>query len=76
MGFVLVPGILPHAIDIVVAILLGVTIAPVAVVGFDNTKVDKAVANLMIAVERALGKGPRMIRSSKHNGRLINWFRS
>jgi hypothetical protein len=49
-GFVLVPGILPHSIDIIVTILSAMIIASVAIFGFDNPKVEKGVASLMIAV--------------------------
>lgn len=47
---VLIPGILPHDIDNVVAMLAGVTIATVAVFGFDTTHVDRRLAILMIIV--------------------------
>lgn len=47
---VLVPGFLPHASDSVVAIVAGVTLATVAVFGFDTTHVSRRLAALMIIV--------------------------
>ncbi len=51
---VLVPGLLPHTLDIVAVILAGVTIASVAVFGFDSTHVDGRLATLMVGVSLAL----------------------
>lgn len=48
-GLVLVPGFLPHTMDIAVAMLAGMIIATVAVFGFDSTHVDKRLATLMVA---------------------------
>lgn len=47
---VLIPGTLPHEIDSVVSMLAGVTIATVAIFGFDTTHVDRRLAILMIIV--------------------------
>lgn len=47
---VLVPGILPHEIDSVVSMLAGVTMATVALFGFDTTHVNTRLATLMIIV--------------------------
>ncbi len=49
-GLVLVPEILPHAIDIVVTILAGVILATVAVFGFDSTRVNRKFASLMVII--------------------------
>lgn len=46
--FALVPGLLPHASDSVVAILAGATVAAVALFGFDTTHVSRRLATLMI----------------------------
>lgn len=45
---VLIPGILMHGIDSVITMLAGVTIATVAVFGFDTTHVSSRLATLMI----------------------------
>ncbi|MDP1716008.1 MAG: hypothetical protein Q8L41_14810 [Anaerolineales bacterium] len=50
----LVPGILPHTIDIPVAMLAGVTIATVAVFGFDSTQVDRRLAGLIVVISLVL----------------------
>jgi len=45
---VLIPGFLPHASDSVVSILAGVTLATVALFGFDTVHVSKRLALSMI----------------------------
>ena len=45
---VLIPGMLPHEIDSVVGMLAGVTIATVALFGFDTTHVNRRLATIMI----------------------------
>lgn len=45
---VLIPGILPHSIDVAVTILSGVSMASVAIFGFDSIHVDRRLAILMI----------------------------
>ncbi len=45
---VLIPGILPHSIDVVVTILSGVSMASVAIFGFDSIHVDRRLAVLML----------------------------
>ena len=47
---VLVPGFLPHTSDSVVALVAGVTLATVAVFGFDTNHVSRRLAALMIIV--------------------------
>jgi len=47
---VLIPGTLPHDVDNVVAMLAGVTIATVAVLGFDTIHVNRRLATIMIVV--------------------------
>lgn len=49
-ALVLVPGFLPHTMDLLVAMLAGLIIATVAVLGFDSTRVDRRLARLMVAV--------------------------
>lgn len=46
--FVLIPGILPHSVDVVVMILSGISLLSVAVFGFDTVHVDRNLAVLMI----------------------------
>ena len=45
---VLIPGILPHSIDVAVTILSGVSMASVAIFGFDSIHVDRRLAVLML----------------------------
>ena len=45
---VLIPGLLPDSVDVIVAVLSGVTMISVAVFGFDTTHVDRRLAILMI----------------------------
>lgn len=47
---VLFPGLLPHSVDSMVAILAGVTIASVAMFGFVSTHVDRRLARLLIVL--------------------------
>ena len=47
-ALVLIPGILPHSIDVAVTILSGVSMASVAIFGFDSIHVDRRLAILMI----------------------------
>lgn len=49
-ALVLIPGFLPHTIDILVGALAGLTIATVALVGFDSTRVSRTLAWLMVAL--------------------------
>jgi len=49
-ALVFVPGFLPHTSDSVVAMLAGMTLATVAVFGFDTTHVNGKLAGLMIVV--------------------------
>lgn len=50
----LVPGILPHTIDIPVAMIAGAIIATVAVFGFDSTHLDRNLAGLMVVISLIL----------------------
>jgi uncharacterized membrane protein YfcA len=45
---VLIPGILPHSVDVAVMILSGVSMASVAIFGFDSIHVDRRLAVLML----------------------------
>ncbi len=45
---VFIPGILPHPIDVAVTILSGVSMASVAIFGFDSIHVDRRLAVLML----------------------------
>ena len=45
---VLIPGILPHSIDVAFTILSGVSMASVAIFGFDSIHVDRRLAVLML----------------------------
>jgi hypothetical protein len=45
---VLIPGLLPHSIDVVVTILSGVSMASIAIFGFDSIHVDRRLAVLML----------------------------
>ena len=47
-ALVLIPGILPHSIDVAVTILSGVSMASVAIFGFDAIHVDRRLAVLML----------------------------
>ena len=47
-ALVLIPGILPHSIDVAVTILSGVSMASVAIFGFDSIHVDRQLAALML----------------------------
>lgn len=48
------PGFLPHAADTPVAMLAGMIIATVALLGFDSTHVNRKLAALMVAVSLIL----------------------
>ena len=45
---VLIPGILPHSVDVAVIMLSGIGMVSVAIFGFDTTHVDRNLAILMI----------------------------
>jgi hypothetical protein len=47
---VLIPGILPHSVDVVVMILSGISLLSVAVFGFGTVHVDGNLAILMITM--------------------------
>lgn len=44
----LIPGILPHSVDVAVMIFSGISLLTVAVFGFDTIHVDRNLAVLMI----------------------------
>jgi len=46
----LVPRVLPHTIDIAVAMIAGAIIATVAVFGFDSAQFDKRLARFMAVI--------------------------
>ncbi len=46
--FVLIPGILPHSVDVAVTMLSGMGMVSVAIFGFDTSHVDRNLAILMI----------------------------
>ena len=47
---VFIPGLLPHRLDSVAVILAGVTIASIAIFGFDSIHIDRKLAILMVGV--------------------------
>ena len=49
-ALVLVPGFLPHTMDLPIAMLAGLTIATIALLSFDSTRVDRRLAIAMITV--------------------------
>lgn len=53
-ALVLIPGLVPHTIDIAITVLAGMIIATVAVFGFDSTHVDRRLASLMVVVGSAV----------------------
>ena len=73
-GFVLVPGFLPHAIDIIVILLSGVTIASVAVFGFDTTQVDRSFASLMFVVSLMIFAAGITLARQGHDQTLVLLF--
>ena len=46
----LIPGILPHSVDVAVMIASGISLLSVAVFGFDTVHVDRNLAVLMITI--------------------------
>ncbi|MCL4270574.1 MAG: hypothetical protein KJZ72_13560, partial [Anaerolineales bacterium] len=47
---VLIPGVLPHSVDVAVMILSGISLLSIAVFGFDTIHVDRILAVLMITL--------------------------
>ncbi len=45
---VLIPGVLPHSVDVAVMILSGISLLSVAIIGFDTVHVEGSLAVLMI----------------------------
>ena len=70
-GLALVPGILPHTIDIPIAMLAGMTIATVAVLGFDSTKLNRRLARLMVAVSLLIFLAGIVLARQRHNSLLL-----
>lgn len=70
-GLALVPGILPHTIDIPIAMLAGMTIATVAALGFDSTKLNRKLARLMVAVSLLILLAGIFLARQGHNSLLL-----